>query len=412
MPIHYAQQTIHISKIQDNVVTLDSPLFFKASVLTLFQVHVVLDDANRAQQCWDFWNTYWKRDQHEDNEQILQDAQVIVQALPTWEEFPGTQIQAYDFRKALLGTKKRSMRGSCKFSVCELLALPAEYLELLCTILRQIELGQPWPKQWCQAFVVLLPKPDADSTSPSGLRPITILSRVYRTWARTHTLQILRWASRFAAPLIGGGVRGIDPTVLMMHVSFLIEQATKEEPLHGLVVDIRKCFNSIHRGLILAALREFGIPEYMINPCSNLMKNFERVFVFDGFVSDCQTSHTGVPEGCPLAVVAMLFVTLSMYHYMHSTCPDTIVYAFADNWSLLNGSTGPLKQAISCFEHFCDLFKLPLAGDKSWLRSTEQSGRKELVGIVLQGQPVPIKHQEREPGFDMTYTKKGFEKSL
>ena len=166
LPIHYAQQTIHISKIQDNVVTLDSPLFFKASVLTLFQVHVVLDDANRAQQCWDFWNTYWKRDQHEDNEQILQDAQVIVQALPTWEEFPGTQIQAYDFRKALLGTKKRSMRGSCKFSVCELLALPAEYLELLCTILRQIELGQPWPKQWCQAFVVLLPKPDADSTSP------------------------------------------------------------------------------------------------------------------------------------------------------------------------------------------------------------------------------------------------------
>ena len=118
LPIHYAQQTVHISKIPDNVVTLDSPLFFKASVLTLFQVHVVLDDANRAQQCWDFWNTYWKRDQHEDNEQILQDAQVIVQALPTWEQFPGTQIQAYDFRKALLGTKKRSMRGSCKFSGC------------------------------------------------------------------------------------------------------------------------------------------------------------------------------------------------------------------------------------------------------------------------------------------------------
>ena len=65
-----------------------------------------------------------------------------------------------------------------------------------------------------------------------------------------------------------------------------------------------------------------------------------------------------------------------------------------------------IKQAISCFEHFCDLFKLPLAGDKSWLWSTEQSGRKELVGIVLQGQPVPIKHQERELGFDMTYTKK------
>ena len=126
--------------------------------------------------------------------------------------------------------------------------------------------------------------------------------------------------------------------------------------------------------------------------------NFERVFVFDGLVSDCQTSHTGVPEGCPLAVVAMLFVTLSMYHYMRPTCPDTIVYAFADNWSLLNGSTGPLKQAISCFEHFCDLFKLPLAGDKSWLWSTEQSGRKELVGIVLQalqGQPVPIKQRTR-----------------
>ena len=155
-----------------------------------------------------------------------------------------------------------------------------------------------------------------------------------------------------------------------------------------------KCFNSIHRGQILEALRKFGIPEHIINHYSNLMKNFERVFVFYG-----QTSHTGVPEGCPLAVVAMLFVTLSMYHYMHSTCLDTMVYAFADNWSLLDGSTGPLKQ------HFCDLFKLPLAGDKSWLWSTEQSGRKELIGIALQGQPVPIKHQKRGLGFDMTYTK-------
>ena len=85
------------------------------------------------------------------------------------------------------------------------------------------------------------------------------------------------------------------------------------------------------------------------------MKNFERVFVFDGLVSDCQTSHTGVPEGCPLAVVAMLFVTLSMYHYMHSTCLDTMVYAFADNWSLLDGSTGPLNRpfpALSIFVTF------------------------------------------------------------
>ena len=54
--------------------------------------------------------------------------------------------------------------------------------------------------------------------------------------------------------------------------------------------------------------------------------------------------------------------------------------------------------SIDHWSTHCYLFKLPLAGDKSWLWSTEQSGRKELVGIVLQalqGQPVPIKQRTR-----------------
>ena len=49
---------------------------------------------------------------------------------------------------------------------------------------------------------------------------------------------------------------------------------------------------------------------------------------------------------------------------------------------------------------------LPLAGDKGWVWSTCTTGRKKLSNITLQGKHAPVRHQEKELGFDMQYTKK------
>ena len=123
------------------------------------------------------------------------------------------------FKQSLQGTKKKHMRGSCKFSTVELQRIPDPLIEISIKIFEGKKAGKAWPKQWMSAFVFFLPKVE-DAKAPCELRPITAISKIYRVWARMHALQIITWASQNVAPLIGGGVRDVNPQELMTYIQF------------------------------------------------------------------------------------------------------------------------------------------------------------------------------------------------
>lgn len=109
-------------------------------------------------------------------------------------------------------------------------------------------------------FCFLLPKVE-DAKAPCELRPITVISKIYRVWARMHALQIITWASQNVAPLIGGGVRDVNPQELMTYIQFVIEShGVHCQSMQGLVLDIQKAFNNLHRGILENIFRETGDP--------------------------------------------------------------------------------------------------------------------------------------------------------
>lgn len=405
-PLIYGTQCVKIKHIESNKLYLDQPIFLKHDEHEAYQIHTTVQDEEKADMALAFWNRCWKRDDPDENEQIQASAQQIIDSIPPWLSFNGTQTTLGHLKDALRGTKKRNMRGSCKFSTVELQKLPDDLMEKLVRILRLVENGTCWPTQWMTAFVIFLPKVE-DSHKPSDLRPITVISKIYRLWARMHALQVITWASANVAPLIGGGVREVNPNEIMTFVQLAIEtHQTDSTHLQGLVLDIQKAFNNLHRGLLDAIFEKLGLPQWLRQPYNQMMLQLERRLVFASHISKGAKSTCGVPEGCPIAVLAMLAYTVGLYSWLQAQKPEVTFYGFADNWSVYHNQVKVLKEAIQDIENFCNIMKLPLAGDKSWTWSTDAKGRQLMKGIHLQGKEVPLRLNEKELGCDMQYTRK------
>ena len=326
LPIVYDTQCVLVDKTEGNKIHLKDPIFLRAGKDVITQTNAVASDEAKAQMSIEFWNTCWRRDQRCDDDAIIREAQHILDHVPSWATYTGQPASVSLFKQALQGTKKRNMRGSCKFSTIELQRIPDPLLEILIKVFEGIEKGKPWPKQWMSAFVIFLPKVE-EAKSPCELRPITVISKIYRVWARMHALQIISWASNNVAPLIGGGVRDVNPQELMTHIQFVIESHNMTyQAIQGLVLDIQKAFNNLHRAILMNIFRRLGLPEWIIVPYGHMMEQVARQLVFPTFVSDGVLSTCGVPEGCPLAVIGMLAYTVSLQGWVNYKNPATCLW--------------------------------------------------------------------------------------
>ncbi len=79
----------------------------------------------------------------------------------------------------------------------ELKALPIPLLDLLARLFNTIERTARWPPALQRALITLVPK--GLGGEPEQMRPISVMSAVYRLWATTRLQVVMRWQERWAA---------------------------------------------------------------------------------------------------------------------------------------------------------------------------------------------------------------------
>eukprot|EP00973_Karenia_brevis_P082496 11434733-Karenia_brevis.AAC.1 len=81
--------------------------------------------------------------------------------------------------------------------VAELKALPLPLLEALAVIFNVIEKRGRWPKALERALVSLIPK--GAGSQPQDLRPISVMSAIYRLWAARRLWDLRSWQEAWIA---------------------------------------------------------------------------------------------------------------------------------------------------------------------------------------------------------------------
>ena len=97
------------------------------------------------------------------------------------------------------------------------------------------------------ARTIPLPKVD-HLPRPGDSRPITILPTVYRLWSRVVTNRILGYLGNILPPQITGMLPGRGAATASYDFQVLLEISKRRiQTLTGVTLDLRKCFNLIHR---------------------------------------------------------------------------------------------------------------------------------------------------------------------
>lgn len=333
-------------------------------------------------QLWEYWNLFWKRDVEDQSydERADEYLQSLQSQLPQLPEFPQFQANDIDLWKAAIKKSKiRSAPGCDGVTFAEMKLMPDKLVQRLADIIEQ----QGFPNSIMCARTIPLPKVD-HLPRPGDSRPITILPTVYRLWSRVVTNKILGYLGNILPPQITGMLPGRGAATASYDFQVLLEISKRSiQTLTGVTLDLRKCFNLIHRQKVRQLMILWGIPLPLIDKWFETLKNIRRFWDIQTNCSDLQGAVTGCPEGDSWSVIAMLVIAATWAHTLCLIHPTIDATAYADNWTWWSQD---VYQHDECLKHTINYTKwlgLQIDWHKTWRWSTN-SEQVRILDQVLQ----------------------------
>eukprot|EP00438_Fugacium_kawagutii_P015502 Skav201350 [mRNA] locus=scaffold2643:37261:41997:+ [translate_table: standard] len=343
------------------------------------------------------WEQFWQREESPSDSDIAH----IVSRLPSHPQVDLGPLSLEVWEATLGMSNTSTMRGTDAWTIKELRQVPPAFVRLLLELLQACETQATWPRQLTQWLLILLRKNGAKVPSWDLLRPISVAGITYRLWGRMRCRQLLVHANSLRMPLVSPK---LSTRALWYFLTDLIStRMGSHSGLCGLVLDITKCFNILDRRLLRQVLVHTGFPVTLVNAWFSALDNLTRRVLLGGYCYGSSASHTGVPEGDPLSVVAMYVMAWAFGQYMVSYHGDLVPATYADNWQLLTRTSRHLFQVIPTLERFLECACLPVAPSKCWVWSLTPLGRKRLRSLRLFEASVPLQFQGKELGADVSY---------
>ena len=124
---------------------------------------------------------------------------------------------------------KQSASGLDSWNANELKALSNWYPEAfisLAALLNHVEATGIWPTALVSGYTTMLPKPGGPPVpGPQDMRPISVLSQIFRLWSRTRYIDCQPWQALWIPDNAYGGLPSRSAEQLGFDVSFFLEEA-------------------------------------------------------------------------------------------------------------------------------------------------------------------------------------------
>ncbi|CAE7774452.1 unnamed protein product, partial [Symbiodinium sp. CCMP2456] len=332
---------------------------------------------------FEYWAPIWLRDKAADCQHDLSWGAFLQHLPPVPPEAASLGVFDSFAPTAWLDRAKHLKSGKATgydgISNAELKALPFQALSDLSEVFRQCS-RFGWPTHIASATVSSLAKNDC----PQGLhhsRPITILATSYRLWASVAAKGILRAWNQWFPKEILGCLPGRSSRDLSLSLECLIEQARlAKEPLLGFSIDLVKAFNNLPRRPLQELLLHLQVPPVIVKTWFSFLDRVARFPIFHDSLGVGLPSSTGVPEGDPLSVVAMLAVCYAAHHWPRN--PNSVLRSYVDNFTWTCTEPAALPDAVASAREFCSALRLPIDWTKSYCWATLSSHRRWLSQIA------------------------------
>ena len=296
------------------------------------------------------------------------------------------------FRETLNRMKSNSACGPDGWRAGELKNLPDEILARVVELLEIVEETGIWPNALAHGLVTLVTK--GEGSRPEDLRPISVMSVVYRAWASTRLRDVISWQENWIHECQHGFRTGHGPEDVWWKLAVQVERALLEgSDLAGVSLDYSKCFDRIPITIVLRLAERIGMDARLLKAIKGMFDQLQRRFRVNGAVGKPFTSTNGILQGCPLSVIFLNLLVCVWIRAVKEEVPDAELHAFADDTgATATGSTAPhiLQRVLNMTGAFAKLTGQQLNPGKSKCWSTSDSIRREIKELTLD--EVALKH--------------------
>ena len=355
-----------------------------------------------------YWNQFWNANSEQQLNHLSEweAFTTMAERIPALPQITLEMDSLEQWKNAIKSLKPGTSRGVCGWSSEELKMLTDPMLLDLMAIFHRIaDVGMPSHLMWAKTVPLAKEK---EVFSPSKTRPITVISLLYRLWGKVVSQQILSsWSQTFPAA-ITGFLPGRSSQSMLYHLQAKLEQVQFGiDPHHwsGLTLDLVKCFNCLPRQPAKFLLLRLGISEPIVNCWFHSIARLQRWWLVNNQMYPTGRASTGCPEGDTMSVLVML-----AFNYLWTSAnqaEESILNAFADNWSYATRNSSLHEPIISYIVQFCDALQIKIDWLKTWAWSSCQSHRDILQRVASQLLPPEVNLKlvthARELGYIMHY---------
>eukprot|EP00660_Eupelagonema_oceanica_P019203 gene19203-biopygen19823 len=311
-------------------------------------------------------------------------------------------------QETLRKMKKKQAGGIEGWRVAELKALPEPLLELLAEFYNVVEREGRWPEALKRSLITLIPK--GEGTEPLNLRPISVMSPVYRLWAATRLREMIRWQERWIARGQKGFRQGYACSDVYYEIALQIEEAILcGKPLGGISWDYRKCFDLIPQEILLRLLARMGLDERIGAPMRAMYVGLQRQFKVgaSGAIGAPFYASNGILQGCPVSVIALNALLSVWSRAVETEATGTQTAAYADDkWQLTTADTVPeiegvLQKGVNVTEEHAALTGQEISATKSYCFLAGVGGG--YADLRVNANPIPRKDRAKGLGAELYF---------
>ena len=302
------------------------------------------------------------------------------------------------------GLSPRKATGICGWHNKDLRLLPPAALADLASLLNQLVVSG-FPDFLMKARVAVLSKV-ATPDSAAHARPITILSCLFRLWARVLCSQVLLVWSRTLPRSITGCIKGRSALDLSYEVQAMVEDSLCQgTDLSGFCLDLRKAFNFLPRAPLGDLLQRLGLPAYITSGWCLSLTRVTRSFQIHGSLGPELGSTTGAPEGDPTSVLGMIAVCWLFVSLLQGVVDPK---AYVDNLSWSSDDPENHAPALLILDDFRRALSLEIDWQKTYQWATSQVSKQwwHNVGADFLPGPACVVQHVKELGSYFQFTRR------
>lgn len=357
----------------------------------------------------EFWKPMWCRESVEDqiNPNVWRDVIQDIDNTPL--PCADMKVDIYDvevWKRTITKLGLNKAHGICGWRYDELKLLPDNCISHLAQIFQRIYMvgGSSY---LMTARTYLLPK-ITKPESMNHVRPITILSCLYRLASKVLADQIGLALSRVIPLGVSGGLPGRGVKDMSLIQKLQIEEAlNKGTNICGFSLDLIKAFNTFPRLPLAHLMNRLGVPKWITDFWLSSLSKLVRHPQYQGALGWATISTSGVPEGDGMSVIAM--VSLSVYYYVKISTYYTFPYAYADNWAFFTSEERELHRSFKLILNLTSALKISIDFKKSWFWATckklRLSSKSTSIYFPWGDVDIPILGEAKDLGEQVHYRK-------